>query len=168
MTAEPVGPTPKARLAALRALASLEAAKGLLVIVAGAGWLAWDHGVQHFANRLVAHLHLDPARHFGPIFTLLSNASTHRRLLAAGAAAYAIGRIVEAAGLWYNRWWAMWVAVGTAVIYIPFEIENLARDPNPVALAALVINTAVVLYLLSDPDLRHRPFTTDDRGSETE
>jgi uncharacterized membrane protein (DUF2068 family) len=69
--------------------------------------------------------------------------------LAVGAAAYAAGRFAEAVGLWYNKSWAIWVAVWTAVIYIPFEVQNLARDPNIIALVALTLNTAVVLYMLS-------------------
>ena len=148
-------PAAKARLAALRALAVFEAFKGLVVILAGVGLLRFERSVQRTASTIISHLHLDPARHFSRIFTYLDNAPSHVRWLAVGAAAYAIGRFVEAVGLWYDKKWAIWVAVWTAVIYIPFEIQNLVgREPRPIALVALIVNTAVVLYLLSSPEIK--------------
>jgi len=147
----------KARLAALRALALFEAFKGLVVIITGVGLTRFERSVQRVASIIIAHLHLDPARNFSRIFTYLDNAPSHIRWLAAGAAAYAIGRFVEAWGLWYDKKWAIWVAVWTAVIYIPFEIRNLVgREPHPVALVALIVNTAVVLYLLSSPEIKRQ------------
>jgi uncharacterized membrane protein (DUF2068 family) len=142
------------KLTPLRALAVLEAAKGLLVVLAGVGLLRWEDGPQRIAGMLITHLHLDPARHFTRIFTFLnSHSPSHMRWLAIGAAAYAAGRLIEAVGLWLDKPWAVWVAVWTAVIYIPFELHSLIRDPNPIALVALVINSAIVLYLLSNPAL---------------
>jgi uncharacterized membrane protein (DUF2068 family) len=147
----------KARLAALRALAVFEAFKGLVVILAGVGLLRFERGIQRIASITITHLHLNPARNFSRIFTYLDNAPSHIRWLAVGAAAYAIGRFVEAAGLWYDKKWAIWVAVWTAVIYIPFEVRNLVgREPHPVALVALIVNSAIVLYLLSSPEIKRQ------------
>jgi len=145
---------PTARLAAMRALAVFEAFKALVVILAGVGLLRFERGVQRTASIIITHLHLDPARHFSRIFTYLDNAPSHMRWLAVGAAAYAIGRTAEAVGLWYDKKWAIWVAIWTAVIYIPFEIQPLVRDPNPIALVALIVNSGIVLYLLSSPELK--------------
>jgi uncharacterized membrane protein (DUF2068 family) len=100
----------------------------------------------------VAHLHLNPAKHHALIFTLLSGDSLHLRWLAFGAAAYAAGRLVEAAGLWWARPWAIWVAAVTAAIYIPFEVADLIRRPTTLAVGALLVNLAVVGYLLSHGD----------------
>lgn len=157
MSDETVRPDlPAARLAALRTLAVFEAAKGLVVIFAGVGLLRFEHSVQRAASVIITHLHLDPARHFSRIFTYLDRAPSHMRWLAAGAAAYAAGRFIEAVGLWYDKRWAIWVAVWTAAIYIPFELSNLSRDPSPVTLGALIVNSAVVLYLLSSPELAQK------------
>jgi uncharacterized membrane protein (DUF2068 family) len=140
---------PAARPAPLRALALFEAAKGVLVLVAGAGMLRWQHGLQEAAAAAVAHLHLNPAKHHALIFTLLTDGSIHARWLALGAAVYATARLVEATGLWLARPWAVWVAVVTATIYVPFEVVGLLRHPTGLAVGALLVNLAVVGYLLS-------------------
>jgi uncharacterized membrane protein (DUF2068 family) len=132
----------------LRALALFEAAKGLLVVTAGAGLLRWHRGLQAAAAAVVAHLHLNPAKHHALIFTLLTGDSAHERWLALGAALYATGRLVEAAGLWHARPWAVWVAVVTAGVYVPFEVAGLLRHPTALAVGALFINLAVIGYLL--------------------
>ena len=140
--------SPSTASAPLRALALFEAAKGLLVIVAGAGILKWPHTLEAVAEGLVAHLHLNPAKHEALIFTLVMAGGPRRlRWLAVGAAAYATGRLAEAAGLWLGKGWAIWLAVATAAIYIPFEIAALLRRPTILALGALAVNAAVVLYL---------------------
>lgn len=132
----------------LRALALFEAAKGLLVIVVGAGILRWTREMQEVAAALVAHLHLNPAKHHALIFTLIEGgASSHLWWLAVGAAVYAGGRLAESVGLWLGKRWAIWLAIATAAIYVPFEIGELIRRPGALALGALCINAVVIAYL---------------------
>ncbi len=134
--------------APLRALALFEAAKGFLVILVGAGILKWTQDVQRVAAALVAHLHLNPAKHHALIFTLIEGgASSHLWWLALGAALYSGGRLAESVGLWLGKRWAIWLAISTAVIYVPFEIEELVRRPGALAAGALCVNALVILYL---------------------
>ena len=75
----------------LRAVATLEAVKGLLVLLAGFGAFALIHrDVQAAADSLVRHLHLDPARHIPSIFLRAAGRMTDSRLwmLSAGALVY--------------------------------------------------------------------------------
>ena len=59
-----------------------EAAKGAVVLLAGFGvLLALDHGVAPFADALVRHMHLNPAKEAPRIFLALLN--EHRDELAA-------------------------------------------------------------------------------------
>jgi uncharacterized membrane protein (DUF2068 family) len=140
--------------APLRALALFEGAKGLLVIVAGVGILRWPQALERVAEALVAHLHLNPAKHEALIFTLVAAGGSGRlRWLAVGAAVYAAGRVGESVGLWLGKRWAIWLAIATAAIYIPFETATLVRRPTALALLALTINAVVVLYLVR----RHVP-----------
>jgi uncharacterized membrane protein (DUF2068 family) len=136
----------------LRSVALLEAFKGTIVLLAGAGALSFiHHDLQHFADRLVLHMHLDPASHTPRIFLEFAAKATDSRLatLAAFAAAYSLVRFVEAYGLWKERTWAEWFAAISGAIYIPFEILNLLHGHLWISLSALVINIAVVAVMVN-------------------
>ncbi len=134
----------------LRAVATLEAVKGLLVLFAGFGAFALLHrDVQAIAESLVRHSHLNPARHIPRIFLHAAGRTTDARLwmLAAGALAYSGVRFAEAWGLWRARAWAEWLAAFSGAIYIPFEVMSLVTRPTPLKVATLLVNVAVVAYL---------------------
>jgi uncharacterized membrane protein (DUF2068 family) len=136
--------------AGLRAVALLEAAKGVVVLLAGLGLFAVLHqGVQSFAEQLVRHAHLDPASHYPRVFLDLAARSGDTRLweLAAAALAYALLRFVEAYGLWRRRRWGLWVAALSGGLYVPIEVTELARHASPVGGAVLVVNLAIVGYM---------------------
>jgi uncharacterized membrane protein (DUF2068 family) len=131
----------------VRAVALLEAAKGTLVILAGFGALSLVHrDVQRFAGRLVAHLHLNPAKHYPQIFLDAAAHLTDARLwmLAAFGATYGLVRLVEAYGLWLGRRWAEWLAAVSGAIYVPFEIYEMFHRVTWISLGALVVNLLVV------------------------
>jgi uncharacterized membrane protein (DUF2068 family) len=131
----------------VRAVALLEAAKGALVILAGFGALSLIHrDVQRFAERLVAHLHLNPAKHYPQIFMDAAAHLTDARLwmLAAFAATYGLVRFVEAYGLCLGRRWAEWFAAVSGAIYVPFELYELIHRLTWLSLGALVVNLLVV------------------------
>jgi len=134
----------------LRAVATLEAVKGLLVLLAGFGAFALIHrDVQAAADSLVRHLHLDPARHIPSIFLRAAGRMTDSRLwmLSAGALVYSGVRFAEAWGLWRARAWAEWLAALSGAIYVPFEVISLLARPTPLKVATLLVNVAVVAYL---------------------
>lgn len=136
-----------ALLKTVRTVALLEAAKGILVILTGCGALSLiHHDVQQFAERLVGHLHLNPAKHFPQIFIEAASHLTDARLwtLAAFAAAYGLVRLVEAYGLWHGRRWAEWFATVSGAIYVPFEFYELLHKTSWLSLGALVVNLLVV------------------------
>jgi uncharacterized membrane protein (DUF2068 family) len=140
-------------------VALLEAAKGTVVLLAGFGVLALLHrDVEHVAEVLVHHLHLDPARHSPRIFLEAAARATDARLwmLAAGAFAYCSVRFVEAYGLWRERWWAEGFAALSGAVYIPFEVYRLARGEGWVAAAALAVNALVVCFMVYALHARRR------------
>lgn len=68
--------------------------------------------------------------------------------LAAALLAYAVLEAVEAVGLWFARRWAEYLTfVATTVLLAP-EIWELTHGPTPTKIVALVVNLAVVAYLL--------------------
>jgi uncharacterized membrane protein (DUF2068 family) len=105
--------------------------------------------VQHVAEQLIHHLHLDPASRVPQIFIDLAGRVTSGDLwlLALGAAIYALVRIVEAYGLWRERIWAEWLGAVSALIYVPFEMHALLKGVTPLRLTTLAINLVVVWVL---------------------
>ncbi len=128
---------------ALRVVAVFEAAKGMLVLLAGFGLHALlQHDAQRFVEELVGRLHLNPAKGYPQVFLgLLENLSdTQLWALAALAVAYATLRFFEAYGLWRGRRWAEWIAALSGGIYVPVELYELARHVTWIKIGALILN----------------------------
>ena len=141
----------------IRAIAIFEAAKGGLVLVAGLGFLSLLHrDVEELAERLVLFGHLNPASKYPHIFIDAAAGLTDARLwmLAAGAGAYAVVRLVEAYGLWQGRSWAEWLALVGGALYVPVELYHLWHRFTWLKVAVLVANLGVVAYMAYA--LRHR------------
>lgn len=133
-----------------RLIALLEAAKAVLVGLAGLGILSLIHRDVHLlAARLIEHLHLNPAKKYPHIF--LSAASNigdpQIVMMAALALVYAVVHGAEAYGLWQERRWAEWLGALSGAIYIPFEIYELCKGASWLKWTALFINVGIVTYL---------------------
>ena len=142
---------PVVRARGLRLVALFEASKGLLVLLVGLELLSLIHtGVQNAGEEIVERFHLNFARHHPRI---LLYATTHLndsnvRLLALAALAYTTVRFIEAYGLWRLRAWAEWFAIVSGGVYLPFELYELVRHPTIVKAVILLLNLAIVAYLL--------------------
>jgi uncharacterized membrane protein (DUF2068 family) len=64
------------------------------------------------------------------------------------AGIYAILTAIEAIGLWYQKAWASILVIGLVGISIPFEILELTRNPSLLKFLILLINIAVLGYLI--------------------
>jgi uncharacterized membrane protein (DUF2068 family) len=140
-------------------VAVFEAAKGLLVLLAGFGLLSLVHrDAQHAAETIVRHLHLNPARHYPRVFIQAAGGvgSSRLWLLAGGAFAYSLVRFIEAYGLWRLRPWAEWLAIIAGGLYLPVEVYELLRRPTQLKGGILVGNLAIVAYLLYVRSTAHR------------
>jgi uncharacterized membrane protein (DUF2068 family) len=127
-----------------------EAAKGLLVLLAGLGLLDLLHrDVEETAENLLLHLHIDPDRHLARAFLVAASKLTDTRLwaLTATAVAYAGVRFTEAWGLWSRRSWAQWFALLSGTLYLPWEIYKLAQRVNWVHAGVFVGNVVILLYM---------------------
>lgn len=133
-----------------RAVACFEAAKGILVILAGFGVLHLiHHDLQHFARQFVDHLHLNPGGRTSRIFLLLGTISNERLwLLAALSGAYSALRLGEAYGLWTGKRWAKWFAVASGGLYLPLEAYELLKGINWIKTVAFLLNAGIVLYMI--------------------
>lgn len=137
--------------AALRTVALFEACKGLLALAAAFGLPALLHGdLRALAQRLVHHLHLNPAAHYPQVFVAFAAHVQDMRLglLALGALAYAALRFAEAYGLFRQRAWAEWLGAVSGAIYVPFELRGLWLHADALHALLLVANLAVVAVMV--------------------
>jgi uncharacterized membrane protein (DUF2068 family) len=63
-------------------------------------------------------------------------------------AAYSVLEGTEAVGLWLGRRWAEYLTFVATVIFVPYEIYELTKSVSALKVIALVINLAIVAYLL--------------------
>ncbi len=136
--------------AELRLVAVFELAKGLLVLFAGLGFLAFLHrDVQEVAEELLLHLHLNPSSRIPGIFLQLVErvSNVDMWFLALGALTYATVRVAEGLGLWFDRVWAEWLGVASGLIYVPFEIYELGKGITTLKIVTFALNVLVVAVL---------------------
>jgi uncharacterized membrane protein (DUF2068 family) len=79
---------------------------------------------------------------------LLTLRSSTLRLVALVAALYAALEGAEAVGLWLQRRWAEYLTFVATTLLVPLEVWELVKSLSPLKVVALVVNVAIVVYLL--------------------
>lgn len=69
-------------------------------------------------------------------------------LIGATAVAYVVVEGAEAVGLWLNKRWAEYLTAVATAGFLPFEVIELIDQVTVVRVAALVINLAILVYLV--------------------
>lgn len=117
---------------------------GVLGLVQTRGQLIWK------SERVVSWLGLTTGRrmmaHGIDKLAELDRATLHR--LAALALAYAAVFLVEGAGLVLRKTWAEWLTVVVTASFVPIEVYELVKHPGAGNVATLILNLAIVAYLL--------------------
>jgi uncharacterized membrane protein (DUF2068 family) len=85
---------------------------------------------------------------------LFALSTTRLYLTGVAVSVYTALLAIEMVGLWYARRWAEYLTFVETAVLVPFEIYELTRTISYLKILTLVINLAVVMYLL----LRHRLF----------
>lgn len=137
---------------ALRSIAILEAAKGLLVVAAACGLLSLRHTDLHAATDAFLLRHgLNPETHYMRLFIEGVARATNHHVgeIAACGFAYAAVRFVESYGLWREKSWAEWFAVISAGLYLPLELTHFGRHPTLFNAGVILVNMLIMLYLAS-------------------
>ncbi len=135
----------------LRLIALFKLLKALLLIVAGVGILKLMHNnVATTLGHWVALLGLDPGNRFvDHALRKAANIPPNRlKDLGLGSFIYAALFLTEGIGLWMLKHWAEWFTVVITASIIPLEIWEIHRHPTIVKILVLLINIAVVAYLL--------------------
>lgn len=147
----PTPPPPRRQRRVLQTVATLEFLKGIFVTLMGVCALLLVHkDAWLYAESLLAVFHISTDRHIAQIFLDLADNVTDSSLWAAArlAFAYSILRFVEAYGLWRCRTWAEWVAAVSGTLLLPLEVHELFRRVTLLRCGVLIVNVAVVIYMV--------------------
>jgi uncharacterized membrane protein (DUF2068 family) len=140
-----------ARPATLTLIALFRLAKALVLFAAVGGVLKLlDPGVgRHLDTWLATLPFLDRHPEWQHAARHLTAASPRRlEVVAAVAAAYGVLFVVEGVGLLLRKVWAEYLTIVATTSFVPFEIYELTRRFTPPRLGALVVNVAIVAYLV--------------------
>ncbi len=147
----PVALDERTSAAGLRAIATLEALKGLAVLLLAVALIFLHKHAEDYMEALLFHLHIDVERRIGHALMNAALKISDARLLTIllAAASYTSVRFVEAWGLWHRRVWAEWFALLSGALYLPWEILRIVERPDWERVGVLLINIVIVLYMLT-------------------
>ena len=134
----------------LRAVATIEFAKGIFVLILGILAILLLHkDVWVIAESMLTVLHIRTDLRPAQMFLDFADDLTDARLWLAIKLAfvYAALRFAEGYGLWHERTWAEWIAFLSGMLLFPLEIRELLRGVDLLRLVVFLVNLAVVLYM---------------------
>lgn len=135
----------------LRAIAIFKFAKAALLVAVGLGALRLlDPTVASNAQHWLAALAASSDRRVVQRLIALASGLSPGRLEALGIGAffYATLFTTEGVGLWRGARWAEYLTVIASLSLVPFELVPVLRVVTVPRLVALVVNLAVVAYLI--------------------
>jgi uncharacterized membrane protein (DUF2068 family) len=135
----------------IRLIAVFKLFKAALLIGAGIGILKLMHNdvatqLQHW----VARMGFDPGSRYVSLAIEKATALSPRKIKDFGVVSfiYAALFLTEGIGLWLLKRWAEWFTVVITASLVPVEIYEIYRHPSPIKILVLIVNIAVVVYLL--------------------
>jgi uncharacterized membrane protein (DUF2068 family) len=131
---------------------------GLFKLVKGFALVAVGIGALHFLHRDLAHsiehwiniLRVDPENRYVNALLLRAFRVTPHQLkaLSVGTFIYAALFLTEGTGLVMRRRWAEYLTITTTGGLVPLEVYEIAKHVTPVKIGVLVVNIAIVVYLV--------------------
>lgn len=147
----PTPPPPRRQRRVLQTVATIEFVKGIFVALMGICALLLVHkDAWLYAESLLAVFHISTDRRIAQMFLDFADNVTDAKLWAAAwlAFAYSTLRFIEGYGLWRCRTWAEWVAAVSGTLLLPLEVRELFRRVSLLRCGVLIVNVAVVLYMV--------------------
>jgi uncharacterized membrane protein (DUF2068 family) len=142
-----------------KVIGTLKLISGAFALAAGIGILHYiDHGQGQGLERFVTHLGLDPRNHI--IHTVISGVTGidrgHLHAIEAGTFFYALLHLIEGIGLILEHNWAGYLVIVATSSLVPFEVYEIFKKLSLPRVALLVVNLAIVLYLIATLRAEHR------------
>jgi uncharacterized membrane protein (DUF2068 family) len=135
----------------VRLIALFKVLKAILLIGVGIGALKMFHkGVTSVLEHWVYLLGLDPGNRYVDLaLQKAANLSPNKiKRLGIGSFLYAGLFLTEGIGLWLMKRWAEWLTVIITGSLVPVEVYEIYHRPTPIKIVVLIINLAIVGYLL--------------------
>ena len=135
----------------LRLIALERIVRGVLLFVAGVYLFFHLHSdFGRLADHAIRAIELDPRRPFlRRIVAYLHHLrASQLRVAAIGAVGYGVLELVEGTGLWLDKLWAEYLTVIATSLLIPLELYELIRKPSALKAGGLLVNVAIVVYLV--------------------
>jgi uncharacterized membrane protein (DUF2068 family) len=135
----------------LRLIAIFKFFKTALLIALGVGaFKLVNQDIGRLAERWIRSSGFDPGNHF--LEMALAKASdlspAQIKKLGLGSFLYAGLFLAEGIGLWSRKRWGEWLTIIITGSLVPVEIYEIHRHPTGVKVAVLVLNVAIVGYLV--------------------
>jgi uncharacterized membrane protein (DUF2068 family) len=135
----------------LRVIAAFKLLKALALLALGIGALRLLHkDVAAVLEHWINIFRVDSHNHFiNLLLEKLSNVDDRRlKELSVGTFIYAAIFFTEGMGLWFRKRWAEYFTIITTASFLPLEVYELVSRFSGGKVLALVINLAVVAYLV--------------------
>ena len=135
----------------LRVIAVFKFLKAASLIALSLGVFRMMH--QDIGERLehwVRAMRLDPGNRYVDMLLMRAANLSPAQVKELGLAGllYAALFLVEGTGLWLRRRWGEWATVVITGLLVPVEVYEIFRHPSVVKILVLVVNVAVVGYLI--------------------
>ena len=135
----------------IRLIALFKLLKAVLLVVLGMSALHLLHkDVASVADHWVKVLGLDPDNRYvdGALQKVANLTPDKIRNLGIGSFIYAGLFLTEGIGLWMVKRWAEWFSVIITSSLVPVEVYQIYLRPSPIKILVLILNIAVVAYLV--------------------
>jgi uncharacterized membrane protein (DUF2068 family) len=135
----------------LRLIAGFKLLKGLALLALGIGALNLLHkDVEAIVVHWINVFQVDPHSHYMQLLLAKLSIMDDRRLkeLSVGTFVYSAIFLTEGVGLALGKRWAEYLTIISTASLLPLEVYELAKHANAAKVLALVINIAVVAYLI--------------------
>ena len=149
----------------LQLIGALKLLKALSLFLVGVGLLSLIHRNAAVAVRhWIAFFRLDVhARLLDELIAKVAGINPHTlRRLGIGTLGYGAVFGVEGVGLLLQKPWAEYMTTGVTISFLPIEIYELIVHPSAAKAAVMLINVAVVVYLVLE--IRRRRISQQLRG----
>lgn len=144
-------PNPKKQRAGYGIIGGLKIAEAVLLAAAGFGIFGMlNKDLGDVFQTFVFRIHLDPENlYIHKLIGQLSSIDQSRlKAIGAGTFFYAFLELVEGIGLILRRRWASYLTIVATGLFLFPEVYELSHKVNAVRIVVLVVNLAILVYLI--------------------